>query len=117
MCDGRCRCSEYEDCNDGIGGDGTCTCMYGKEALCGLPERLMPRTRFVERGKWTLEKRPLTNMNFAPLEPKLLGNDENDDNCAKLAPGHLLWNVSINRWSFVIDPLTTKKTRQVINAT
>ena len=116
-CEGRCRCSEHEECNDGIGGDGTCVCKYGAEALCGLPQRLFPRTHFVETEKWTYDKRPLNNLNFVPLAPKLWNEKENEENCDALAPGHARWNFSINRWSLVIDKLTTKKTRQVVNAT
>ena len=116
-CEGQCHCSEYEECNDGIGGDGTCTCQYGAEALCGLPQRLFPRPHFVETDKWTYDRRPLSNLNFVPLAPKLWSDNENEENCGALAPGHALWNFSINRWPLAIDKLTTKKTRQVVNAT
>lgn len=34
-CEGACRCSAFEDCDDGITGDGTCTCALGYEAKCG----------------------------------------------------------------------------------
>lgn len=37
-CDGLCACTEHEDCDDGPDGDGSCTCMLGRERQCGLPE-------------------------------------------------------------------------------
>ncbi|KNC87442.1 hypothetical protein SARC_00425 [Sphaeroforma arctica JP610] len=41
-CSGVCDCAEYEDCDDGLAGDGTCSCAFGQETLCGIPHRLIP---------------------------------------------------------------------------
>jgi len=42
-CEGQCRCSSHEDCDDGITGDGTCTCMLGHEAHCSGTMAAMQR--------------------------------------------------------------------------
>eukprot|EP00927_Polykrikos_kofoidii_P034824 TRINITY_DN29458_c0_g1_i1.p1 TRINITY_DN29458_c0_g1~~TRINITY_DN29458_c0_g1_i1.p1 ORF type:complete len:813 (+),score=130.49 TRINITY_DN29458_c0_g1_i1:182-2440(+) len=34
-CEGKCRCGRYEDCDDGISGDGSCSCALGYESYCG----------------------------------------------------------------------------------
>jgi hypothetical protein len=41
-CAGECACEHHEDCHAGPSGDGSCTCAYGQEALCGIPPRLLP---------------------------------------------------------------------------
>jgi hypothetical protein len=41
-CDGRCECAEWEDCDEGVRGDGSCTCALGYEHKCGQPSPLVP---------------------------------------------------------------------------
>lgn len=42
-CSGECSCEPHEDCNQGVSGDGACTCALGYEKLCGIPSRLVPK--------------------------------------------------------------------------
>lgn len=90
-CEGLCACNAYEDCSDGISGDGRCTCQLGKEELCGIASPLQA----------------------APIHR----TDEGDGTTAYLNDlEHIRWRQDTLS-HLRVDPSTARGSRQVYNVT